>query len=163
HPAVQHRTERPPVRKSLFRGEDDGGVRALLGGTTLPAELMEHSSQAQGISQAIGVRALLRQGYCLVVPCPPLVRIAKVPQRPGSIAATDHARVFPIEERNGAVLLGVVERHSLYTVRVRSGYRAQIEQRHPQGTVSYQEQGGVLGLLCQSQDLLAQGTGRLIL
>ena len=68
-----------------------------------------------------------------------------------------------MEERNGAVLLGVVERHALYTVRVRSGDRAQVEQRHPQGTVGYQEQGGVLGLLRQSQDLLAQGAGRLIL
>ena len=82
---------------------------------------MEHGSKAQGKTQAKGVRTLLRQGHRLVAPRQPLVRIAKIPQRPGGIAAANHASVVPIEERRGAVLLGVVEGYPLCKVRVRRG------------------------------------------
>ena len=82
---------------------------------------MEHGSTAQGKTQAKGVRTLLRQGHRLVAPRQPLVRIAQEPQRPGGIAVANHTSVLPIEERRGAVLLGIVERYTLCKVRVRCG------------------------------------------
>jgi hypothetical protein len=122
---------------------------------------MEDSSMTQSITQAKGMRTLLRQGHRLVVPRQPLVRIAKPPQRPGGTAEANHASVLPIEERRGAVLLGVVERHTLRKVCVCKGWRSQVEQRRPQGTVRCHEHCGVLGLLRQGQELLTQGVGRL--
>ena len=59
--------------------------------------------------------------------------------------------------------LGIVERHSLCQVHVRRGCCAQEKQRRPQGTVCHQKHCRVPGLLRQSQELLAQGAGRLIL
>ena len=120
-PAAQDRTVRHPVRKSLFRGEADGGFGTLLGRTPLTAELMEHGSPAQGKTQAKGACTLLRQGHCLLAPRQPLVRRAQVPQHPSSIAAANHASVLPIEERRGTVLRGVVQGYPLRKVRVRSG------------------------------------------
>src|SRR5689334_23000552 len=90
---------------------------------------MEYSSGAEGISQAMGVRTLLRQGHRLVASRQSLVRIAKEPQRPGAHTVALHTSVFPKEGRVGTVLLGVVERSALCKVRVRSGDRAQPEQR----------------------------------
>jgi hypothetical protein len=130
-PAAQDRTHRPPVRKFLFRGEADGGFGVLLDGTPFPAKLMEHSPNTQGITQTKGVRTLLRQGHRLLAPRQPLVRIAQVPQRPGSNAMANHTRVLPVEERMGAVLLGVVERDPLRHVRVRRGWRSQEGQCCP--------------------------------
>src|SRR4029453_4134226 len=121
-PTVQQRTHRPPVRKSLFCGEAEGGFGTLLGSLPLPAELMEPGSNAPGIRQAKGVRTLLRQGHRLVVPCQPLVRIAKTPQRAGTNAMAKHTRVLPIEDRRGVMLLGVIERYPLRQVRVRRGW-----------------------------------------
>src|SRR5438445_65876 len=94
-PAAQNSTHRPPVRKSLVRGKADGGFCTILGETYLAAELMDHGSNAQGKTEAKGVCNLLRQGQRLIVPCQPLVRIAKVPQRPGGMAAAHHTRVLP--------------------------------------------------------------------
>ena len=122
---------------------------------------MEHGSKVQGKTQAKGVRTLLRQGHRFLAPRQPLVRIAQVPQRPGGKAVAHHPSVLPIEERRGTVLLGIVERYPLGKVRVRSGYRAQVEQRRPQGTVRRHQHGSVLDLLCQGQELLAQGVCRL--
>src|SRR5262249_19011195 len=98
-------------------------------------ELMEQSRTTQGITQAMGVYNVLRQGQCLIIPCQPLVRIAKIPQGPGGMAAADHASVLPIEERLGAVLLVIVERHPLCKVCMRKGCLSQEEQCRPQGTV----------------------------
>src|SRR6266705_2720132 len=115
-PATQESTTRPPERKPLIRGDADGGFRVLLGGMPLTAQLMEPGSKAQGEAQAKRVGTLLRQGHCLVVPCQPLVRIAQIPQRPGSQAMAHHASILPIEERRSSVLLGVVEGYPLCTV-----------------------------------------------
>src|SRR5262249_8295352 len=82
-PVAEHSTARPPERKPLFRGEDDGRFSTFLGATHLAAELMEHGSKAQGISQAKGVGNLLREGDRLLAPRQPLIRIAQYPQRPG--------------------------------------------------------------------------------
>jgi len=46
-PAVQYRTKRHPVWKSLFFREEGGSFGAFLGGTPLAAQLMEHGSKAQ--------------------------------------------------------------------------------------------------------------------
>src|SRR5713101_6849887 len=105
-PAAQDRTTCTPVWESLFGGEDNGGFGALLGGTPFPAELMEHRRKAQGKTQTKGVRNLLRQGHRLLALRQPLVRIAQVPQRPGTNAMANHARVLPVEDCRGAVLLG---------------------------------------------------------
>ena len=51
-PAAQYITKRDPVWKSLLRGEPNGGFCTFLGNTHLPAELMEHGSNAQGIIEA---------------------------------------------------------------------------------------------------------------
>jgi len=45
-PAIQYRTYRHPERKSLFRGEKNGGCGTFLGSMPLAAELMELSSTA---------------------------------------------------------------------------------------------------------------------
>src|SRR5215472_43051 len=47
-PSEQDRTVRFPEQKSLFHSEAHGGFGALLGDTSLAAELMEHGSPAQG-------------------------------------------------------------------------------------------------------------------
>src|SRR5438309_12121143 len=60
-PAAQKTTERHPLRKALFCRQDDGSFGTLLGATSLPAELMGHSSKNQDETQAVGVRQLLRQ------------------------------------------------------------------------------------------------------
>ena len=111
---------------------------------------MEHGSKAQDKTQAKGVRTLLRQGHRCVDPRQPLVRIAQVPQRPGGKAVANHARVLPIEDRSGAVLLGIVERYTLRQVPVRRGWHTQAEQRRPHGTVRRHKHSRVLGLLRQS-------------
>src|SRR5262245_60119465 len=128
-PAVQDSTECHLVGKTLFLRKADEGFGTLLGGTLLAAELMEHGSSLQGIPQTIGVDNVLRQGHRLLVPCQSLVRIAKMPQRQGGMAAAHHARVLPIKERRGTVLLGIVERYTLCQMRARRGSRAQEEQR----------------------------------
>src|SRR5262249_28191105 len=119
-PATQERTHCHPERKSLFRGEDTGGFRPLLSRPHLAAELMEQRGTAQSKGHAIGVRTLLCQGYRLVTLHQSLIRIAQYPQCPRGIVVTHHPRVFPIEERMGAILLGVVKSYALGTVRVRS-------------------------------------------
>ena len=120
-PAAQDRTDRPPVRKSLFRGEGNGGFGALLGGTSLAAELMDHGRIAQGKTQAKGVCNLVRQGHRLLATRQPLVRRAQVPQRPSGMDAAHHTSVLPIEDRRGVVLLGIVDLYTLRQVRVRRG------------------------------------------
>jgi hypothetical protein len=127
-PAAQKRTERYPVRETLLRGKTDGGFSTLLGSTHLAAALMEEGSSTQGRTQAKGVCALLRQCHRLLALRQPLIRRAKQPQRLGGMAVVPHhTSVASIEERSGAVLLGVVECHTLCVVRERRGYRAQVE------------------------------------
>ena len=79
----------------------------------LPAVLMDHGSPTQGKPQAKGMRTLLCQQQRIVTPRQPLVRIAQGPQRPGGKAITNHTRVVPIEEHQGTVLLGIIERYPL--------------------------------------------------
>src|SRR5947208_2885373 len=98
---MQDSTHRHPVRKSLIRGKADGGFGVLLGSTHLTTKLIEPRRKTQGIAEAKGMRRVLRQGHRLIVPCQPLVRIAKRPQRMGGMAAAHHACVLPIEERRG--------------------------------------------------------------
>src|SRR5215831_9648077 len=129
--AMIDRTSRHPVLKSLFLSEADKGCGTFLGQTHLAAEEMEHSSKEQRESQAKRVRNLLRQGHCLVAPRQPLVRIAKIPQRPTGTAMTHGTSVHPIEERRGTALLRIGERYTLGKVRVCSGYRAQVKQCRP--------------------------------
>ena len=66
---------------------------------------LEYGSFTQGETQAKRVRELLRQGHCCLAPCPRLVRIAKIPQRPGVTAETRHTNVLPEEERSRTVLV----------------------------------------------------------
>src|SRR5262245_25234314 len=75
---------RYPERKSLVCGKADGGFRMLLHRRHLATELMEHSRTHQGITQAEGMRNLLRQRHRRVVPRQCLVRIAQTPQCPST-------------------------------------------------------------------------------
>src|SRR5215475_14690581 len=102
------------------------------------------------------MRHLLCQGHCLVAPRQPLVRIAKIPHRKGAIAVASHARVLAIEERRGAVLLGIIEYYTLRKMCLCSGYRTQVEQRRSQGTMRRQKHCRVLGLLREGEELLAE-------
>jgi hypothetical protein len=61
------------------------------------------------------------------------------------------------------VLLGIVECHPLCQVCESRASCPQEEQCRPQGTVCHQKHCRVLGLLRQSQELLAQGARCLIL
>ena len=146
-PAAQDSTTRPPVRKSLFRGEADGGFGALLGGTA-PRGGTDGTWQQQlkAKPRLKGCALCCARVTASLAPRQPLVRIAQIPQRPGVKAVANHPSVLPIEERRGAVLLGIVEGYPLRKVRVRSGYRSQLEQCRPQGTVRRHEHGSVLGL-----------------
>src|SRR2546427_9945095 len=85
-PATWDRTVRYPVRKTLCRGEANSGFGVLLDCLRLQAVLMEQRRKAQGKTQTKGVRNLLRQRHRLLVSHQPLVRIAKIPQRPGGKA-----------------------------------------------------------------------------
>jgi hypothetical protein len=75
---------------------------------------MEDGCSTQGISQAKRVVVLLHQGHRRVVLYFSLVRIAQMPQRRSGMAAAMHTSIQPMEERRGAVLLGVVERDALH-------------------------------------------------
>src|SRR5215510_1012397 len=161
-PATQHRTDRHPG-KSPFLSEADGGFGVLLDDTHLATELMEYGSKNQDKIQVKGLRNLLRQCQRFVDLPPPLGRIAKQPQRPHGVAVANHTSILPIEERIGAVLLGVVERYALGKVRVCRGWCSQMEQGRSQGTVCRHAHRGVLGLLCQGQELLAQCVCLLVL
>src|SRR5215470_10713245 len=118
-PAASDSTMRSPVWKLLLSGELDSGFGVFLGETHLATELMKCGNRVPGKTQAIRVRKLLHQSHCLLALRQRLVRIAQIPQRPGSKAVTHHASILPIERRMGAVLLGVVECHTLCIVRVR--------------------------------------------
>src|SRR5262245_610407 len=107
------RTSRQPVLKSLFLGEADEGCGTLLSQTHLAAEEMKHNSKEQRESQTKGVGNLQRQRHRCLALCQPLVRIAQRPQRPGGKTVTHHASIFPIQERRGTMLLGIVERDAL--------------------------------------------------
>src|SRR5215470_3584592 len=109
---------RPPILKALFCGEADGGFSVFLRSTHLTAELMEPGSTGQGKDQAKRVCHLLRKGHRFVNLCPPLGWIPQKPQRRGSNVTTRHASILPIEERRGAMLLGVVKSDSLCRMRV---------------------------------------------
>src|SRR5262249_43706940 len=62
-PAAEDTPTCLPVRKSMCRREDDGGVGVLLGSTPLAAELMAERGLAEGKTEAKGVRHLLRQRH----------------------------------------------------------------------------------------------------
>ena len=59
------------------------------------------------------------------------------------------------------MLLEIIERYTLCIVRERIGYRTQVAQRRPQGTVCRHKHPRVLGLSAKDQELLAQGMRRL--
>src|SRR6516165_8077573 len=59
-PAAYNSTFRRQVRKTLFLRKADEGFVILLGSTPLAAELMDHGSKVQGITQTIGVYNVLR-------------------------------------------------------------------------------------------------------
>src|SRR5215831_3056979 len=117
----------------------------------------------QGITQTEGVRALLRQCHRLLTLRQPLVRIAKNAQRTSRKALAHHASVLPMQERRGAVLLGIIERYTLRKMGVRLGCHAQIIQCRPQSAVRRYQHGGVLALLGEGQELFTQGMRRLML
>src|SRR6266487_4041913 len=72
------------------------------------------------------------------------------------MATAHHARVLPIEEHRGAVLLGIIKRYALCQMRVRLGCCTLEEQRRSQTTVHLQKPGRVLDLLRESEELCTQ-------
>ena len=97
HPTVLERSDHHHVRKALFRAKTDGGFGTFLDSTHLAAVLMECRRNAQGITQAMGVCTLLRQGQRLLAPRQPLVRIAQVPQQ--NLQNLRRNRIAPISIR----------------------------------------------------------------
>src|SRR5215510_4996910 len=73
-----------------------------------------------------------------------------------------HTGILAIEEGRGTVLLGIIERQTLCQMRGRRGYRAQEEQRRPQGAVRRHQHGSVLDLSRQGEELLTQDLRRLM-
>jgi hypothetical protein len=67
-----------------------------------------------------------------------------------------------MEERRGAVLLGVVERYALHQKPMRRSYCSLMEQRRPQSKMCRQKHRGVLRLLRQRHELLSHGVRRLV-
>src|SRR5882724_7583951 len=113
---------RYPDGETLVRREAESGFCTILDCLRLQAELMEHSSPAQGKTQTKGVCTLLRQRQRFVAAHQPLVWIAKIPQRPGGVGVTNHPRVLPMLEHSGAVLRGVVEGYALRKMGGRRGW-----------------------------------------
>jgi hypothetical protein len=58
-----------------------------------------------------------------------------------------HASIVPIEECRGAVLLGIVKRHPLGKMGVRSGDCPRTKQCHSQGTMRRQQHGSIVDLM----------------
>ena len=118
---------------------------------------MEPGSKDQGKSQAKGVRQLLGQGECLVAPLQGLVWIAKIPQGPGCKGEASHPRVLPVEEGQGAVLLGIVEGNrpapSVSRAEVNSPRQNKVI---PSAIVGLEEESWVLYALGQAEELLRQ-------
>src|SRR5262245_36169061 len=162
-PATQNSTLRHPGREPLFLSKLHGGFRTLLHCTHLAAILLEHASPAQGKTEAKGVSTVLRQGHCFLAPRQRLGRIPQRPQRPGGKTVTHHTSVFPITERRGTVLLGLVECYTLCQMRVRCGNCAQDEQRRPYRTMRSTKHGSIAHLLRPSEELFAQCVCHLVL
>ena len=115
----------------------------------------------QGKRQTKGVRQLVRQGEALLAPLQRLVRIAQHPQDQGREDPASHARVLPIEESMGAVLLRVVQGHALLQVGTGRDQLAQPEQGISQGAVPLQEERRIVVPLRQGEEVFGQLTGGL--
>src|SRR5262245_12712463 len=76
---------------------------------------------------------------------------------------TKRPSILRIEERSGMMLLRIVECDTLGKVRVRSGYRSELEQCRPYGTMPRHQHGRVLDLRRQGQELLVQCVCYLVL
>src|SRR5262249_11552353 len=104
------------------------GLRPLLGQRQFPAESMHVRTHDHGKCSAEEMRLLLGEGERLITPPQGLVWIAKYPQRLGRMGESTHAVVQPVEEGMGAVLLGIVEDHTLLQVRACRNKLSQQEQ-----------------------------------
>src|SRR5262245_46346208 len=108
---------------------------------------MEPGSKVEGKSEAKGVRQLLGQRERLGASPAALVRIAKQPQSQGRIREANARRIRPIQERQRAVLLDVVEGHRLLQIHPSRGKLAKPVERTPQCPVGLYKIHGVLEAL----------------
>src|SRR5262249_44001959 len=116
HRAPENCSPRFPKWKPLVGCEGNGCSGLLLRCLSFPAQLMEPGSKGEGKSEAKGVRQLLGEGERIVDTSQGLLRIAEIPQRPGSKGEAVHPGVIAIEKGVGAILLGIVERNALLQV-----------------------------------------------
>ena len=86
------------------------------------------------------MRQLLGEGERVVDAPQGLVRIAKIPQRPGPKGEAVHPGVIAIQKGVGAMLLGMVERHALLQVCTGASELAQPYQGIPQYIVGHQQE-----------------------
>ena len=100
----------------MLARESHGGFRLLMGYLDILAVLILHSSMAKRKTQGVGMRQFMGQCQCLVQTLQPLLGIAKMPQRPGSIAAAYHAGILAVEKGVGAVLRRLVEGNTTLSV-----------------------------------------------
>src|SRR5262249_30760142 len=112
HRAPENCSPRFPEWKPLVSCEGNGCCCPLLHCLSFPAQLIEPESKGE----AKGVRQLLGEGEGFVDSPQGLVRIAEIPQRPGSKGEAVHPGVIAIQKGVGAMLLGMVERHPLLQV-----------------------------------------------
>ena len=133
----------------------------LLSSRGLAAALMQDGRPDQSLTQAIGVRDLLSQGAYLLAVLHGLVWIAQLPQLPDQIAARGHAEVEAVAQRQGSVLLRVIDRQCLRVVCMGRGRLAPKEQNVPQQMMGEQEERRFGLGLGQAQQLLPELVCRL--
>src|SRR2546428_1785097 len=122
---------------------------------------MEPGGKGEGKGEAKGMRQLLGEGERVVDSPQGLVRIAEIPQRPGSKRETVHPGVIAIQKGVGAMLQGMVERHALLQVCAGTSELSQPYQGIPQHIVSHQQELHFSYTLAQGQELLSQLACRL--
>src|SRR5437867_3653475 len=105
-PTPQDSPQRQPGWKLLLGRQGQSSLRPLLARLSVPTNLMQHGSKAQGKRQAEGVRQLLGQGERVEVLLEGLVWIAKKPQRQGLDVQAAPSRVMSTVGKSvGALLL----------------------------------------------------------
>jgi len=110
----------------------------------------------------MGMRQRPGQGKRLLTPLEGLVWVAKQPQGKGCKAPAAYPGIMPaIEKGMRAVLLEVVEGHTLLCVLASRGYFSEVERGGPQRVVGLQEESGILYTLSQTEELLPQFPRRL--
>jgi hypothetical protein len=118
--------------------------------------VVNNRCREQGNTEAVRMRKFSGQAKPLVNSLESLVGIAERPEGICCVAMADYSGVVSIEESQGAMLLGIVERDSLLQGRLGRGKLTQKVQGWSSCSTGFQKKCRVLGTLGELQKLTRQ-------